>query len=279
MLFKSVGVLGDCVSICERIYNTPIPLAYSRHTSRFLVIYVSTLPLVLVGALRWATLPVMVTVCWALFGILEIGNLVEEPFTAVVGSTSASTHHLLPLTEVCRTIRRDVRSIAQYTLIGKNYSVPTIQQYPRVVGMPDNFKVSRPTTRPSRNRSLCPRPITMPTSTPFRKPAVSLEPGCTLGPDLPEPDPTPDLPAPPEDVARARKQLDEARGGQRDQPAERLVGQCIQEEIGGSAGHAFHDGSLLGSTTMTAPGCSHHRSAIRPLANPEGRLRDRLAFM
>ena len=149
-MHKSVGVLGDCVSICERIYNTPIPLAYSRHTSRFLVIYVSTLPLVLVGALRWATLPVMVTVCWALFGILEIGNLVEEPFTAVVGSTSASTHHLLPLTEVCRTIRRDVRSIAQYTLIGKNYSVPTIQQYPRVVGMPDNFKVSRPTTRSPR---------------------------------------------------------------------------------------------------------------------------------
>merc|ERR1740117_2104567 len=142
MLFKSVAVLGDCVSICERIYNTPIPLAYSRHTSRFLVIYVSTLPLVLVAALRWATLPVMLTVCWALFGILEIGNLVEEPFTAVVGSTSVMMH-LLPLTEVCRTIRRDVRSIAQYSLIGKNYSVPTIQQYPSKEVMPDNFKTLR----------------------------------------------------------------------------------------------------------------------------------------
>ena len=30
MLLKSAGVLGDCVSTCERIYNTPIPLAYSR---------------------------------------------------------------------------------------------------------------------------------------------------------------------------------------------------------------------------------------------------------
>ena len=90
------------MSTCERIYNTPIPLAYSRHTSRFLVIYVSTLPLVLVGALRWATLPVMLIVCWALFGILEIGNLVEEPFTAVVSSTSVLMH-LLPLTEVTLT--------------------------------------------------------------------------------------------------------------------------------------------------------------------------------
>ena len=84
----------------------------------------------------------MLTVCWALFGILEIGNLVEEPFTAVVSSTSVLMH-LLPLTEVCRTIRRDVRSIAQYSAIGKNYSVPTIQQFPSKTGMPDNFKTLR----------------------------------------------------------------------------------------------------------------------------------------
>ena len=110
----------------------------------------STLPLVLVGALRWATLPVMLTVCWALFGILEIGNLVEEPFTAVDSSTmvrryvhQASMMHLLPLTEVCRTIRRDVRAIAEYSQLGGNYSVPTIIQYPREAKIPDSFKTLR----------------------------------------------------------------------------------------------------------------------------------------
>ena len=36
-----------------------------------------------------------------------------------------------------------MRSIAQYSLIGKNYSVPTIQQYPSKAGMPDNFKTLR----------------------------------------------------------------------------------------------------------------------------------------
>ena len=41
-----------------------------------------------------------------------VGNLVEEPFTAVVGSTNAPVY-LLPITEICRTIRRDVRAIAQ----------------------------------------------------------------------------------------------------------------------------------------------------------------------
>jgi ion channel-forming bestrophin family protein len=43
VMFKSASTLGECVATCERIFNTPIPLAYSRHTSRFLVLYVSTL--------------------------------------------------------------------------------------------------------------------------------------------------------------------------------------------------------------------------------------------
>ena len=62
MLLKSTVSLGECISTCERIYNTPIPLAYSRHTSRFLVLYVSTLPLALVHTFGWATLPVMAVV-------------------------------------------------------------------------------------------------------------------------------------------------------------------------------------------------------------------------
>ena len=52
-----------------------------------------------------------------------VGNLVEEPFTAVVGSTDAPVY-LLPITEICRTIRRDVRATAQYSQLGGNYSVP-----------------------------------------------------------------------------------------------------------------------------------------------------------
>ena len=142
VLLKSATVLGESVSTCERIFNTPIPLAYSRHTSRFLVLYVSTLPLALVGSLGWGTLPVMVVIVWALFGILEIGNLIEEPFTALVGDES-SLRPLLPLTEICRTIRRDVRAIAQYSSISKTYKVPTIARAPRAVVLPEGFKQLR----------------------------------------------------------------------------------------------------------------------------------------
>ena len=38
--WRGRGLGGDLVCACERIFNTPIPLAYSRHTSRFLTLYV-----------------------------------------------------------------------------------------------------------------------------------------------------------------------------------------------------------------------------------------------
>mmetsp|Transcript_13156 Transcript_13156/g.26457 ORF Transcript_13156/g.26457 Transcript_13156/m.26457 type:complete len:92 (-) Transcript_13156:11-286(-) len=40
---------------------------------------------------------VMAVICWALFGILEIGNIIEEPFTATVGFQKKL--YVLPLTE------------------------------------------------------------------------------------------------------------------------------------------------------------------------------------
>ena len=34
---KSIIVLGECTSIFEKIYSSPVPLFYTRHTARFLV--------------------------------------------------------------------------------------------------------------------------------------------------------------------------------------------------------------------------------------------------
>lgn len=75
-----IGSLGDSVSHACKILKTPVPLSYSRHTSRFLTIWSGTLPLALVGQLGLVTLPVMVITCWCLFGIEEIGHLIEQPF-------------------------------------------------------------------------------------------------------------------------------------------------------------------------------------------------------
>jgi putative membrane protein len=137
MMLKCTGTLGECVSTCERIYNTPIPLSYSRHTSRFLALYTSTLPFVLVSALGWVTVPVIAFLSWALFGILEIGNLIEEPFTACVGSDHRP---LMPITEVCRTIRRDVRTIAQHRQLAEDCNLATIETDAVVKKLPDTFQ-------------------------------------------------------------------------------------------------------------------------------------------
>lgn len=68
--------------ICNRILVSPIPPTYTRHTSRVLVMYLSMLPIALVG-MGIGTAPVVVTVMFAsyiLIGIDEIGLEIENPF-------------------------------------------------------------------------------------------------------------------------------------------------------------------------------------------------------
>ncbi|CAM9692282.1 unnamed protein product [Pylaiella littoralis] len=76
--------LGATIGGCERLVQTPVPLHYVRHTSRFLTIWCFLLPLVIVGEMGMATAPVVGLATWALFGIQEIGLLIEDPFQAAL---------------------------------------------------------------------------------------------------------------------------------------------------------------------------------------------------
>lgn len=69
-------VLGKC----ERLVQTPVPLNYVRHTSRFLALWLLTLPFALVGGLGGFIVPVMGALTWVLYGIQEIGLMIEDPF-------------------------------------------------------------------------------------------------------------------------------------------------------------------------------------------------------
>mmetsp|Transcript_7489 Transcript_7489/g.11196 ORF Transcript_7489/g.11196 Transcript_7489/m.11196 type:complete len:387 (+) Transcript_7489:64-1224(+) len=80
-LISMANKLSECVSACERLVQTPVPLHYVRHTSRFLTIWCFMLPLVIVGDMKWMTVPIAGLSTWALFGIQEIGLLIEEPFS------------------------------------------------------------------------------------------------------------------------------------------------------------------------------------------------------
>jgi predicted membrane chloride channel (bestrophin family) len=88
--------LVDYLGACERIFRSPIPLVYTRHTARFLTSFMVLLPLALWGPMagswnHWATIPATTILAIFLFGIEEIGIQIEEPFG------------ILPLEALCDT--------------------------------------------------------------------------------------------------------------------------------------------------------------------------------
>jgi predicted membrane chloride channel (bestrophin family) len=77
-------VLCDNVGACERIFKSPIPLVYTRHTSRYVGFWLGLLPLAIWSAdSSWnhlATVPAAGMISFLLLGIEELGLQIEEPF-------------------------------------------------------------------------------------------------------------------------------------------------------------------------------------------------------
>eukprot|EP00898_Chlorokybus_atmophyticus_P006815 jgi/Chlat1/7134/Chrsp57S06813 len=93
----NVTVYADVMGACERILRCPIPVSYTRHTSRFLLVYCALLPLVFYHDFGPAVIPAIFLLTYALFGIEEIGVTIEEPF------------HLLPLELICAEIETSIK--------------------------------------------------------------------------------------------------------------------------------------------------------------------------
>eukprot|EP00927_Polykrikos_kofoidii_P029017 TRINITY_DN25161_c0_g1_i1.p1 TRINITY_DN25161_c0_g1~~TRINITY_DN25161_c0_g1_i1.p1 ORF type:complete len:689 (-),score=99.96 TRINITY_DN25161_c0_g1_i1:32-2098(-) len=83
-LLSITNRMSRTIGACERLVQTPVPLSYVRHTSRFLSLFMLTLPWALVTQLGGLTIPLTCLVSWALFGILEIGLVIEDPFQGVI---------------------------------------------------------------------------------------------------------------------------------------------------------------------------------------------------
>jgi putative membrane protein len=77
---KNLTQFHDNVGACERIFKTPIPVAYTRLTSRVLMLWHIVLPFALWEDCKWLTIPVTFLSSAALFYIEEVGVLIEEPF-------------------------------------------------------------------------------------------------------------------------------------------------------------------------------------------------------
>ncbi|PRW33278.1 UPF0187 chloroplastic [Chlorella sorokiniana] len=82
--------LSDVVGGCQRILNTPIPVSYTRHTCRYLTVWLFLLPLSIFNQCGWVTVFSSVVLAFFLLTIEEIGVTIEEPF------------NILPLAELNR---------------------------------------------------------------------------------------------------------------------------------------------------------------------------------
>ena len=82
-LHASVTKFEDNLGSSERLLSSPVPLFYTRHTTRFLAIWVLMLPFALYEAFRGhvAMIPATAILSTCLFGIDELATQLEEPFT------------------------------------------------------------------------------------------------------------------------------------------------------------------------------------------------------
>lgn len=95
--------LSTHLAACERILKQPVPLSYSRHTSRFLSLYLLTLPFSLAPLIGWATVPAVTAICWSFVSIQEIGHFIEEPFDRAT--------QVIPMNQIASVVRADVSEI------------------------------------------------------------------------------------------------------------------------------------------------------------------------
>lgn len=97
MLNTNLTYFHDSLGGCERLLRTPIPLSYTRHTCRFLLVWLFVLPFTMVQTLGWGVVPATGLISMLLLGIEEIGVQIEEPFG------------ILSLESICTRAEADVK--------------------------------------------------------------------------------------------------------------------------------------------------------------------------
>lgn len=96
---NNLTFFSDMLGGCERILRAPIPVSFTRHTDRFLIVWLTLVPLALYPDCGWGVVPVSAGIAAVLCGIEEIGIQCEEPFG------------VLPLEVICNRIQADVSTM------------------------------------------------------------------------------------------------------------------------------------------------------------------------
>ncbi|CAM1505159.1 Fc.00g107960.m01.CDS01 [Cosmosporella sp. VM-42] len=106
LAFNNLSMLNDVLVGCERILNTPLPIAYGIAISQITWVYVMLLPFQLVKPLEWVAIPATIAAAYIILGLLLIGREIENPFGQDVND--------LPLEIFCDQITTDLDIIASY---------------------------------------------------------------------------------------------------------------------------------------------------------------------
>ncbi|GAB2290999.1 Voltage-dependent chloride channel 1, chloroplastic, variant 2 [Dionaea muscipula] len=97
MLESKITCFHEGIGVCEELVGIPIPLSYTRLTSRILVLWHLTLPIILWDDCQWIVVPGTFISAASLFCIEEVGVLIEEPFP------------MLPLDELCKVVSSEIQ--------------------------------------------------------------------------------------------------------------------------------------------------------------------------
>eukprot|EP00958_Prasinococcus_capsulatus_P029001 scaffold7242_cov400-Prasinococcus_capsulatus_cf.AAC.23 len=96
---ENLSLISDCIGECENILRNPVPVLYTRHMSRSVMLYLLILPFALVQSCGWSATLFSGLIAATILGIDEAAVNVEEPFT------------ILPLELLCAEIEKSCDSM------------------------------------------------------------------------------------------------------------------------------------------------------------------------
>jgi ion channel-forming bestrophin family protein len=122
----STTILCDAMGSNERIFTSPVPRFYTRHTARFLEVWLLLIPFALYEPFttswnHWAMIPTTTIISLFLLGIEELGIQLEEPFGLLAqhGMTNNSIGKVATEAVEFRAIDYD-RAMKAYTTNSNN---------------------------------------------------------------------------------------------------------------------------------------------------------------
>lgn len=105
ILIGQINHLIDILGRCERIRNTPIPMAYGFLLKFFIILYVSVLPLGMPD-LGFYSIPMVIMLYYILMSIVLTAEEIEEPFGKDVND--------LPMEQMAINIRSNIEEIVAH---------------------------------------------------------------------------------------------------------------------------------------------------------------------